>query len=211
MSEIKVSIFKKIDTFIFKQIDNAKSDANFSKLVDSFSSLSEQETRYIQQFLAFGFIIFPYLIIAFLYWGNIQNQKLINLKKQVLDEFEILSSNRSNLLAQGPSLLAPSSLSGQSDLENRVRNVLSSNSIDQNKVSVTSFDVGMTSSTFTKSTSIIQFNKFGTQDFNKLLRNLIDMEKFKISKLKLKKDIETELLLGEIELLHLGRNAGEGY
>lgn len=211
MSEVKESFFKKIDTAIFKQIDQLKNDPNFSKMSDLFTTLSEQESRILQQVMAFGVILLPYLVVAFLFWGNYQTKKTLQLKKQVLDEFEILSSNRNNLLAQGPSLLAPSSLQGQSDLENRVRNVLSSNSIDQSKVSVTSFDVGMSSSTFTKSTSLIQFNKFGTQDFNMLLRNLIEMEKFKVSRVKLKKDVENDLLLGEIELLHLGRNSAEGY
>lgn len=211
MSEVRESFFKKIDTAIFKQIDQFKNDPNFNKISDLFTTLSEQESRLLQQILAFGVIILPYLVVAFLFWGNYQSKKTLQLKKQVLDEYEILSSNRNNLLAQGPSLLAPNSLAGQSDLENRVRNVLSSNSIDQSKVNVSSFDVGMSSSTFTKSTSLIQFNKFGTQDFNMLLRNLIEMEKFKISRVKLKKDVETDLLLGEIELLHLGRNSAEGF
>lgn len=210
MSEVRDSFFKKIDTAIFKQLDQLKNDPNFNKISDTFTTLSEQESRAIQQIMAFGAILAPFLIAGFLFWGNYQTKKTLNLKKQVLEEFEVLNSNRSNLLAQGPSLLAPTSLQGQSDLENRVRNVLSSNSIEQSKVSVVSFDVGLSSSTFTKSTSLIQFNKFGTQDFNLLLRNLIEMEKFKVSRVKMKKDSETDLLLGEIELLHLGRNSSEG-
>ncbi len=211
MSELKESFFKKIDSIIFKQLDAVQKEGSLSKLSDLFSSLSEQETRFLQQFLAFSVIAFPYLIVIFLYWGNYQNKKNILLKKQIVEEFEIFNSNRNNLSLQGPILLAPSSIAGQSDLENRVRNVLSSNSIDQSKVTVTNFDIGMSSSTFTKSTSIIQFNKFGTQDFNLLLNNLIDIEKFKINKIKLKKDTTSELLIGEIELLHLGRNSMEGF
>lgn len=211
MSTSNTSVFKKIDSFLFKQIDHLRSDPNLSRLGDTLSSLSEQESKIIQQLFTFGVLLFPFLIAGMLFYGNIQTKKSLALKKQAIEEFDMLSSNRDSLLATGPQFLSASSLSDQSDLENRVRNILSSNNIDQGKVSITNFDIALTSSTFTKSQSVIQFNRFGTMDFSNFLKNLVEIEKFKINRIKMTKDMETELLLGEIGLIHLGRNTTEGY
>ncbi|MCK6594154.1 MAG: hypothetical protein L6Q33_03055 [Bacteriovoracaceae bacterium] len=211
MSTANNSVFKKIDSFLFKQIDHFRNDPNLSRLSDSLSNLSEQESKIIQQVFTFGVLLFPFMIAGMLYYGNFQTKKAILLKKTAIEEFDLLSSNRENLLATGPQLLSASSLSDQSDLENRVRNILSSNNIDQSKVNVTNFDIALTSSTFTKSQSVIQFNRFGTMDFSNFLKNLVELEKFKINRIKMTKDMETSLLLGEIGLIHLGRNTTEGF
>ncbi len=211
MSEEKKSLFKKIDSAIFKQIDGLRTDPSFSKVSDFLNNFSEQESRVIQQILSFLFLLIPYLFVLILFISNYQTKKEISLKKQVIEEFDILNSNRENLLATGPQFLANSAIQSQSDIENRVRNILSSNSIDQSKISIKNFDVALSTSTFTKTFSTISFNKFGTNDFNSFLKNIIDLEKFKISKIKMSRDMELELLQGEVELLHLGRNSTEGY
>ncbi len=211
MSEEKQSLFKKIDSAIFRQIDGLRTDPSYNKISDFLNNFSEQESRIIQQVLTFLFLLVPFFFVLILFFSNYQTKKELSLKKQVIEEFDVLNSNRENLMATGPQFLAPSSIQSQSDIESRVRNILSSNAIDQSKISIKNFDVALSTTTFTKTFSTINFNKFGTNDFNLFLKNLVEFEKFKISKIKMSRDMELELLQGEIELLHLGRNSSEGF
>ncbi len=204
----KESVFKKIDYFIFKKIDEFNADSGAVKLHDLFTSLPEQESKIIQQILAFGFILIPFLVVLFLFWGNYQIKGELAVKNEVINEFQILNSNRDNLQAFGPQFLSDATLRSQSDLENKIRDLLTTNNIDQTKVTFSNFEILQNTDTYLKSTANINFTKFGNQDFSSLMKSLVDIEKFKISSIKMNRESDTELLGGVIEVIHLGRNIG---
>ena len=82
---------------------------------------------------------------------------------------------------------------------------MSSNNIDAKKANVR-FNLLSTTSSVTKVEAIINFHDFGTQDFSNFLRNLTENERFKVTKVNLTKNTSTNLLQGELTLLHIGKN-----
>lgn len=205
----KQSFFIKIDEFIFSKLDLLKSEGASQKFNDMVSGLSEDQQKVIAQVTTFTFILIPFIFVAILWWGNSQTKKALVIKKQIIEQIALFDGNSNTLINISSNYLAPQAITGQNELDNKIRNMLSTNSIDQSKVQVTNFNQTSTSSKVGKIEAEVTFNDFGTSDFSNFMRSLIEMERFKILKVDLQKNKETNLLRGAISLMHMGQNPFE--
>ena len=54
---------------------------------------------------------------------------------------------------------------------------------------------------------MLSFQNFGTQDFSNFMKALVENERFKVMRINLTKDKASNLLKGEVSLMHLGKNS----
>ena len=200
------NIFIKIDEFIFKKLDLLKNDGVFQKFNDALSNLDEAQQKLVAQITTFTLILIPFLFALFLWWGNSQTKKTLEIKKQIIEQIALFDGNQNALNNISANYLSPSAIGSQEDLDNRIRNILSQNAIDQDKVTVTNFQQTSTSSTVAKVEADLNFTNFGTNDFSIFMRTLVERERLKITKVDLTKNKETNLLQGTISLMHMGQN-----
>lgn len=201
------NIFIKIDEFVFQKLDQIKAEGAFQKFNDILSALDENQQKTIAQFTTFTFLIIPYLFVAFFWWGNIQTKKSLETKKQILEQIALFDGNKQALNNVSSNYLSPSAIPDQNSLDNKIRNLLSQNSIDQQKVNINNFNQTSTTSNVLKIEAELSFKNFGTTDFSNFIRGLIENERFKITKVDLNKNKENDLLEGTISLMHMGQNA----
>ena len=202
----KTSFFIKIDEFIFSKLDLLKSEGLSQKFNDAISGLDENQQKVIAQVTTFFFILLPFFFEALLWWGNSETKKAIATKKQIIEQIALFDGNKNALNNISSNYLAPMAIQGQNDMDNKLRNILSTNSIDQEKVSITAFATTSTSSSVGKIEAEVSFNNFGTSDFSNFMRGLIEVERFKVLKVELNKNKDTNLLRGTISLMHMGQN-----
>lgn len=202
----KTSFFIKIDEFIFSKLDLLKSEGLSQKFNDAISGLDENQQKVIAQVTTFFFILLPFFFVALLWWGNSETKKAIATKKQIIEQIALFDGNKNALNNISSNYLAPMAIQGQNDMDNKLRNILSTNSIDQEKVSITAFATTSTSSSVGKIEAEVSFNNFGTSDFSNFMRGLIEVERFKVLKVELNKNKDTNLLRGTISLMHMGQN-----
>lgn len=200
------SIFIKIDEFIFQKLDLLKAEGLFQKGQDLIANLDEDQQKVAAQVAAFTFILFPFLIVAGLWLGNHKTKKNLEIKKQIIEQIALYDGNKTTLNNVSGNYLSPGPISGQDDLDNKIRNVAASSGIDQQKISVVNFVQAGQSSNVTKIEADLSFRGFGTSDFSNFMRGLVESERFKISKVSLTKNNETNLLEGVISVLHLGQS-----
>lgn len=201
------NIFIKIDDFIFKKLDLLKNDGVFQKFNDTLSNLEESQQKLVAQLMTFAFILLPFIFVLVLWWGNSQTKKTLDIKKQIIEQIALYEGNQSALNNISANYLSPTAISSQEDLDNRIRNILSQNAIDQEKVTVSNFHSTSTSSTVAKVEADLNFRNFGTNDFSSFMRTLVERERLKIIKVDLSKNQESNLLQGTISLMHMGQNA----
>ncbi len=202
----KTSFFIKIDEFIFHKLDILKTDGVFQKFNDALSGIDEAQQKVVAQITTFTFILIPFVFVAVLWWGNSQTKKSIDSKKQIIEQIALFDGNKNTLNNVGANFLAPAAIINQNDLDNKLRNILSTNSIDQQKVNITNFRQTSTSSNVGKIEAEINFNDFGTSDFSNFMRGLMETEHFKVLKVNLQKNKDNNLLKGAITLMHMGQN-----
>lgn len=199
------NVFIKIDEFIFHKLDFFKSDSSFQKITELLMSVEEDQQKLFAQLLTFSLLIIPYLFVMTLWWGNHKSRVNIEVKSQILEQISVLNSNRETKVLVSSSYLAPSAIVGQEDLDNKIRNLMSTNNIEQKKVHVLNFTQISSTSSIAKVEATLSFQDFGTQDFSNFMRTLVEQEKFKILRFSLVKMQKTNLLNGEISLMHLGK------
>lgn len=202
----KQSFFIKIDEFIFSKLDLLKSEGVSQKFNDMVSGLDEDQQKVIAQVTTFALILIPFIFVAILWWGNSQTKKSLVTKKQIIEQIALFDGNNNALNNISSSYLAPAAIESQNEMDNKIRNILSTNAIDQSKVQITNFHQASTSSKVGKIEAEVAFNDFGTSDFSNFMRSLIEMERFKVLKVDLQKNKETNLLRGAISLMHMGQN-----
>jgi hypothetical protein len=129
------------------------------------------------------------------------------VKSQILEQISTLNGNRDALANVSSTYLAPIAILGQEDLDNKIRNLMSANNIEQTKVHVLNFTQVSTTSSIAKIETTLSFQNFGTQDFSNFMRTLVEQEKFKVLRISLSKNKTTNLLNGEVSLMHLGKSS----
>jgi len=201
------NIFSKIDDFIFQKLDFLKNEGSFQKVNELLSGLDEAQQKIFEQIITFTFILIPYLIIIFLWWGNHKIRTNMEVKSQILDQISTLSGNKDARSFLSSTYLAPVAIASSDELDNKIKHLLASNNIDQTKVKVLNYTQVPTTSSITKIEASISFQNFGTLDFSNFMRLLVDQEKFKVMRINLEKNKTSNLLDGTISLIHLGKNS----
>lgn len=202
----KKPIFRQIDEFVFQKVDLIKNDSSFQQLLESFTSLSEKEQQIVAQSLAIGVIVIPYLFVLYLAWSNYSIRQRITAKNQIIEQASLFESNQNALNDIGPETVSDYGLQSASDLQGKLAQ-LGSPVVEASKISVRNFNILNSTHYFQKVEGTVHFEKFGTQDFSHFMTGLTDREKFKIGKIDLKTNKETRLLEGDIQVIHVGRNA----
>lgn len=202
-----MKFFKKIDQYIFFKLDIFKNDSSFQKFNDLKANLNEEQQNTISQIIMLGVILIPFLICGYLSYGNYKIKKSIELKNQILEQISFLNSNHESLNITSNQYVSSVAYASKEELDNKVRNLLSTKGIDQSKISITDFNQLTSSASVSKIETTIHFDNFGTQDFSNLLSTLVEIEKFKVQKVTLLKNNTNSLLQGDLTLVHIGRNA----
>lgn len=203
------SFFSQIDEFIFHKLDYLKNEGIFQKINDLLSALEEQQKKTALQIITFLFLFFPFVFVVVLWWGNSQIKKSLEIKTQILEQISFFDGNKNSFNTLSAKTLSPNLIVNKNELDNKIRNILSQNGIDQHKVTLNNFHQISSSSNIEKIEAEVSFTDFGTSDFSNFIRSLLDSERFKILQVKLEKNVETNLLMGTLSLLHLGQTPYE--
>lgn len=201
----KKSNFFKFDQIIFNKIDQLLNDTNFQKMNEPYLALEENQKKIFAQALIFTLILIPYLIVVLIFWSNYNTKKRVEFKNQIIEQISIYNSNKENLNQATVNLLAPNVISSQEKLSEVLNTIASQNQIENQKISIVSFNTLNSSSTVSKIEAVIKIQNFGTKDLSNLLKNLIEIEKFNVVKIDFSKNLDNHLLEGNISLVHLGK------
>ena len=118
------NIFSKIDDFIFQKLDFLKTEGSFQKVNEILSGLDESQQKIFEQIFTFSFILIPYVIIIFLWWGNHKIRTNMEVKSQILDQISTLSGNKDARSFLSSTYLAPVAILSADELDNKIKHLL---------------------------------------------------------------------------------------
>lgn len=199
------NFFLKLDQFIFSKIDQLKNDSGLLKLNDLLLNLTDDQQRIFIQVLVFSFILVPYFFLGIFWWSNHSIKSRLDFKNQIIDQIALLNGNRDTLSNVTNNYLSTNGINSRDEIEGKIINIASRYNINSNKIRLLDFSPISTSNTITKTEAKIKFTDFGTQDFSNFMREIVEIEKFKIYKVDLNKNIDNSLLEGTLEIRHMGR------
>ena len=80
--ESSSSITKKIDEFIFGQVENFKNSSTYQQFIDQFSGLDNAAQKHINHFFAILVVLIPLLLIGFLEFKNYKLNSVLDTKRE---------------------------------------------------------------------------------------------------------------------------------
>ncbi len=201
-----VSIFKKIDEFIFTQIENFKSSTSYQQILDLTSGLDDEGQKKVNYIFSILVVLFPIFIIFFLVWQNVDVQKSLKIKRDIQLITTEISAKVRRLKNIETNVIGPSIIASDGELQNTLNGILKPINIGMDKVTVSDLNVSESTTNLKRVSAVITFNNFSLNQLNKFLEALLDREKMVIPEILIKRDPTTELLTGNFKILHHFRN-----
>ncbi len=198
--------FKKIDEFIFSQIDNLKASPTYQQMIDQVSSLDDESQKKINYSLSIFIVLFPILIILFLVWKNVDVNNSLKLKRNIQLSTSEISTKIRRLKNVEMGVIGPNIIASEEELQSAIKNILKSQNIAPDKFSVSEFNISESITNLKRVSALLGFRSLSINDLTNVLRELISTEKMIILDLVIKKDPSSELLTGSIKIYHHFRN-----
>lgn len=184
----KNSLFKKIDTFVFKQVDLFKASPIYAKIQEPLNLIDDDLRLIINNVLSSILVLTPLVFIGILMFNNYRLKKEITLKKDIISRSNEILMNKNEIQNVASNFFTNSTIDSDSAMNGRIKNLSSSISLDPNKVNVSNFT---TEPSFAKSNKVIatiNFSKLSTNELVNLLSGLLEREKMRISGVTIRKN-----------------------
>jgi hypothetical protein len=196
MSENKESLFKKIDTFLFKQVDVFKASAVYAKIQEPMSLMDDEVRLYVNNSIAILFVIIPLFFLGFFLYLNLNLRSENKIKKEILSVGQEIIVNRGEVNSTAQMLIL-NGIDNEMSLNQKIKSIASTSGIDGNKLQVSQFTTDSGFAGTNRISAIITVNRFSANDLTHLLNSLIYRERIKVSGMNLRKN-ETEAQLDGI-------------
>lgn len=184
----KTSLFKKIDSFVFKQVDLFKASPVFIKIQEPLNLIDDDLRLVVNNIISSILILIPLIFIGVLMFNNYRLKKEITLKKEIISRSSEILINKNEIQSVAGNFFTNSSIDSDAAMNGRIKNLSTSINLDPNKVNVSNF---VSEPSFAKSNKVIatiNFSKFSTNDLANLLSGLLEREKMRISGVSVRKN-----------------------
>lgn len=203
MSE-KKHVFKFVDEFVFKQIDTLKQSQPYQEVMRQLNSLSDFQLKAVNQAASLILVTAPLLVFLIMIVVSISFNSSLDMKRNILSEINGFTSAQKQLQAMGKNIISGKGLTSRGQFSNQITNSISTAGGVQSNVRLMDFD-SKPKDGIVKATGVVSFSKVSTKVLSRFLADLVDRNKFRISNLKIEKNLKDNVVKGRIELLHYGR------
>lgn len=204
MSE-STHILKRFDTFLFQKLDELKQQPGYSKSVDFYANLEEDQQRIAKWVLLSMTALVP-LIVVMVFW--LQNSALhsdLENRIELVDTMQEIITQNSEAGGLSMGLAASSPISSESEMQSRLSTALSRSSIDLSKIRISNFNMENVSDSLIRAESDVKFEGLSTEQLMSLFTFMIQTEKFKISSVEITRSTQSNMLEGIFHGIHFGQ------
>lgn len=197
---VKNSLFKKIDSFVFKQVDLFKASQLYIKIQEPLNMIDDDLRLIINNVFSSVLVLIPLIFIGILMFNNYRLKKEINLKKEIISRSTEILVNKNEILNVAGNFFTNSNLDSDSAMNGRIKNLCSSIGLDPNKVNASNFTSEPSFAKSNKVIATINFSKLSTNDLANLLSGLLERERMRISGVNIRKNPNDTQLEGYFQV-----------
>lgn len=199
------SIFKKLDTFVFNQIDSFFENASVQPLLEKFTTLDEDTQKGLNQIFAIFTILIPVAIVIFFLFQNNMAKRELETKQEIFEQINEFTAKNNQLMAIQSQILSSSIINNDSDLNNKINIALNNKKIPAKNLSISNFMQTKLTIATTQTNADINFSSLSAVQLKDLLQTLTQRERLKATQLNIRKDAKSKLLDGKVHIIHFGR------
>jgi len=197
------SPMKSIDTFLFSKCDEFKKNSTYQKLTD-FNATIEQDSRDLFNFLLSAlFFLIPLAITLALFLRNSSIKSDIAQREQVAQEAEKFLAIKNKTLGILRPVLSNPKVNNQNDFLTQIKSV--AGQLPSNKVGISNFDLIEIGEGLSKVQATITFEGAYNRNLAQFIENLVNRKKILFVGSKITKNPDTDLLSGNIQIVHFSK------
>jgi hypothetical protein len=195
-------LFKKIDQRIFEGIDKFKTSPNYNNIQDFYNSLDEEQQKLFKGIVILLIFILPISFLGFLSWQNSKLSKDLELRKSIITKASEILGQSQGIRDISPRVFSMNPIDSDSMMNSRLSSIASTSGIDTSKVRIENFTSDVISNSVNKAEADFKFNNLSTDELMNLISNMIQLEKFRISTISIKRNPDTSMLSGSFHSIH---------
>ena len=138
MSKIS-AIFRPLDEFIFRQVDQLKSSGLYGKISEKMSTLDEGAQKVVNHAVTILAISIPLLLILFFLFQNLEKRNELSVKKEINDSISTFLRNQEEIATQGTLLISAVPLKSESELKGKISALVSTRGLNTENISFSNF------------------------------------------------------------------------
>jgi len=188
-----------------QQVAKIEARSEYQRFQEFLSSLNEKEKKVVSQTIHLGLIILPLLLILPVWFSNWSLKRSIEEKKELVKTYEQYIKSKENLEVSGQNIYAAGRIDTEQEAQVKIKSYAQRFSIDTNKVAVVNYQPGLASDNLKETRMQVKFQGLALVEFSDFLGSLMNLEKFKISNIRIERDQTSLLLQGHIGLNHFAR------
>lgn len=196
-------IFKNLDKSIFEKIDKFKLTPGYNNLLDLYNSLDEDQQKLTKALVLFLVFFIPGMLIFFLSWQNANLKDELNQKLSLISKASEIIGQKNGLVSVRSMVFSPNAIDGESMLTSKISGLVSSFGLDLSKIQISNYNGELSAGSVMRSEADFKFSNLSTEELMTLFSTLIK-DKFRIQKVQIKRNAETNFLGGEFHVIHYG-------
>lgn len=202
--EEKIPLIKRLDTYIFTQLDEFRKTPGHAKILDFYGSLEDESQKVFKWVLLVSTFLIPFTLVVVMWWQNSTIESELNSRIALVERMQQIITQNSEVGGLSSSIAAPTAFTSQDELNGRLSSALSSIGVDLSKIRINGFTSDVISPLLTRSEADFKFDGVSTEQLMGLLTTLLQRERFRISAVQIKRNNETNLLEGSFHGVHFG-------
>jgi hypothetical protein len=208
MSEqkVKMSLFKKLDSLIFEQIDNLINHPNYRELMGKLDVLTDEQVKIVNHVVSYAIITLPLIIFFAILITFFSAQSKLSVSTDILSTIDEISANKSSVSSLERTLISPGPANNINEFQTKLVGILTRYNIASDKVTVKTFATESSGGNIKKSRSQVVFSRFSSKNLADFLTGLTLTQKLKIIDIEIKKTEDRTQLFGQLSLIHYGKN-----
>jgi len=202
---MKESLFKKVDTFVFKQVELIKSHPQVTPLLAKIEQLPDAQQKIINQVstLILGFS--PLFLFLILFFQNVSLRSELDSNEELLAVINNIASKSNELSQVTRQLAGPQAYEDKTAFEQKLRGLLAGKGIDPTNLNIQNFESGQSTEEITSFTASLTFKRLSTAQMIDVIEGFMIQDKMKISSLEIIRNDENSTLAGTIGIQHIGK------
>tara|TARA_R110002072_G_scaffold276051_1_gene437431 strand:- start:172354 stop:172974 length:621 start_codon:yes stop_codon:yes gene_type:complete len=206
---MKVQVFKKLDEFLFLQMDSIRNNPQYKMILTKLESLPDDAQKAINYGVSLLLISIPIVALLFIFIGNLSLKSELSTKNEIKSIITTINNQKSSIKSLGADIIAPFPLMNKSDLDRRLSTAVRTFGLSPSKLQGVKLDVQRETGGIIQSLALVRVSDVSSTEFSSLLKALVINEKMKIKTFNLNKNPKKSSIYGDIELIHFGRKASK--
>lgn len=198
---MKNALFKRLDTEVFQGLDKLKNQPNYQSFLDFYTSLEDDQQKFLKSGMMIALIAVPLMLVAFLFFRNQSLKSDFSQRVEIFKKAnEILAKNQgvrdisSNIFSQNP-------IDSSEMVISKISSAVGP-TVDLNKIKVSNFTSDQISSSIVNSQATFSFKEMSVNELMDTFMGLIRREKFRIQSIQIIRNENTNLLQGSFVGIH---------